>query len=64
MGSLLGQSEATVDKDGVLRVDDFKDLRGHVRQWKPIVLTDEDFADLKRNPQFSEQFSSLCQSKA
>ena len=36
MGSLLGQSEATVDKDGVLRVDDFKDLRGHVRQWKPI----------------------------
>jgi CubicO group peptidase (beta-lactamase class C family) len=36
IGSLLGQIEATVDKDGVLKVDDFKDLRGHVRQWKPI----------------------------
>jgi CubicO group peptidase (beta-lactamase class C family) len=36
MGSLIGQGEATVDKDGVLKVDDFKDLRGHVRQWKPI----------------------------
>ena len=36
IGSLLEQSEATVDKDGVLKVDDFKDLRGHVRQWKPI----------------------------
>jgi len=36
IGSLLGQSEATVDKDGVLKVDDFKDLRGHTRQWKPI----------------------------
>jgi hypothetical protein len=36
MGSLLGQGEATVDKDGVLKVDDFKDLRGHVRKWKPI----------------------------
>jgi hypothetical protein len=36
MGSLMGQSEASLDKDGVLKVDDFKDLRGHVRQWKPI----------------------------
>ena len=36
IGSLLEQSEATLDKDGVLKVDDFKDLRGHVRQWKPI----------------------------
>ena len=36
IGSLLEQSEATIDKDGVLKVDDFKDLRGHVRQWKPI----------------------------
>jgi CubicO group peptidase (beta-lactamase class C family) len=36
IGSLLGQSEATVDKDGVLKVDDYKDLRGHVRQWKLI----------------------------
>jgi hypothetical protein len=25
-----------VDKDGVLKVDEFKDLRGHVRKWKPI----------------------------
>jgi CubicO group peptidase (beta-lactamase class C family) len=36
IGSLIGQGEATVDKDGVLKVDDFKDLRGHVRKWKPI----------------------------
>jgi len=36
MGGLISQTEATVDKDGVLRIDDFKDLRGHVRQWKPI----------------------------
>lgn len=36
IGSLLEQGEATVDKDGVLKVEDFKDLRGHVRQWKPI----------------------------
>jgi CubicO group peptidase (beta-lactamase class C family) len=36
MGSLIGQSEATVGQDGVLKIDDFKDLRGHVRQWKPI----------------------------
>jgi CubicO group peptidase (beta-lactamase class C family) len=36
IGSLLEQSEATVDKDGVLKVDDYKDLRGHVRQLKPI----------------------------
>lgn len=36
IGNLLGQGEATVDKEGVLKVDDFKDLRGHVRQWKLI----------------------------
>jgi hypothetical protein len=36
MGSLIEQSEATVDNDGVLKIDDFKDLRGHVRRWKPI----------------------------
>ncbi len=36
LGNLIGQGEATVDKDGVLKVDDFKDLRGHVRQWKSI----------------------------
>lgn len=45
LGNLLGQSEATVDKEGVLKVDDFKDLRGHVRKWKPIgkdLWQDED----------------------
>jgi CubicO group peptidase (beta-lactamase class C family) len=36
LGNLIGQSDAKVDKDGVLKVDDFKDLRGHVRKWKPI----------------------------
>jgi CubicO group peptidase (beta-lactamase class C family) len=36
LGNLIGQGEATVDKDGVLKVDDFKDLRGHVRQWKAV----------------------------
>jgi CubicO group peptidase (beta-lactamase class C family) len=36
LGNLIGQSDARVDKDGVLKVDDFKDLRGHVRKWKPI----------------------------
>jgi CubicO group peptidase (beta-lactamase class C family) len=36
LGNLIGQGEATVDKEGVLKVDDFKDLRGHVRKWKPI----------------------------
>ena len=36
LGDLIGQGEATVDKDGVLKVEDFKDLRGHVRKWKPI----------------------------
>jgi len=36
LGNLLGQGGATVDKDGVLRVDEFTDLRGHVRKWKPI----------------------------
>src|SRR5262249_30003604 len=35
LGNLLGQGQATVDKEGVLKVDDFKDLRGHVRKWKP-----------------------------
>jgi uncharacterized membrane protein len=27
---------ASVDKDGVLSVDVYKDLRGHTRKWKPI----------------------------
>jgi len=36
IGSLIGQGEATVDKDGVMRVDEFKDLRGHVWKWKLV----------------------------
>jgi len=32
----LGQSAATVDKDGVLTVDTAKDLRGHTYKWKAI----------------------------
>jgi CubicO group peptidase (beta-lactamase class C family) len=36
LGNLIWQTEATVDKDGVLKVEDFKDLRGHVRRWKTI----------------------------
>jgi CubicO group peptidase (beta-lactamase class C family) len=31
-----GQGVAHVDKDGVLTVDVYKDLRGHTRKWKPI----------------------------
>ncbi len=31
-----GQGVASVDKDGVLTVDVYKDLRGHTRKWKPI----------------------------
>ncbi|HKN77016.1 MAG TPA: serine hydrolase domain-containing protein [Candidatus Acidoferrum sp.] len=31
-----GQGVATVDKDGVLTVDVYKDLRGHTRKWRPI----------------------------
>jgi CubicO group peptidase (beta-lactamase class C family) len=34
LGNLIGQGEAAVDKDGVLKLEDFKDLRGHVRRWK------------------------------
>ena len=34
--ALLGQSHASVDKDGVLHVDSMKDLRGHPFDWKPI----------------------------
>jgi hypothetical protein len=36
LGNLISQGDADVDKDGVLKVDEFKDLRGHVRKWKPI----------------------------
>ena len=33
---LTQQAQATLDKDGVLKVEDAKDLRGHVLKWKPI----------------------------
>ena len=36
MGNPFSQSFAKVDKDGVLTIDTFKDLRGHTRKWKPI----------------------------
>jgi hypothetical protein len=36
LGNLVSQGDANVDKDGVLKVDEFKDLRGHVRKWKAI----------------------------
>lgn len=36
LGNLISQADAAVDKDLVLKVDEFKDLRGHVRKWKPI----------------------------
>jgi CubicO group peptidase (beta-lactamase class C family) len=34
--SLLSQRVATVDKEGVLHVEDIKDLRNHPVKWKPI----------------------------
>jgi CubicO group peptidase (beta-lactamase class C family) len=36
LGNLIEQDGATVDKDGVLKVEEVTDLRGHVRKWKPI----------------------------
>lgn len=36
LGNLISQSDAAVDKDGVLKIDDFKDLRGHARKWRAI----------------------------
>jgi hypothetical protein len=36
LAALLAQRSATVDKDGVLHVEDVKDLRGHPIKWKPI----------------------------
>jgi len=35
-GNLFEQRSATVDKDGVLHVEDVKNLRGHPIKWKPI----------------------------
>ncbi len=34
--NLGGQHVASVDKDGVLKIDGAKDLRGHTIKWKPI----------------------------
>lgn len=33
---LMEQGHASVDKDGVLKVDEAHDLREHVRKWKPL----------------------------
>ncbi len=34
--NLFNQTKASVDKDGVLTIAGFKDLRGHLIKWKPI----------------------------
>ncbi len=34
--NVFGQRSATVDKDGVLGIEDVKDLRGHPIKWKPV----------------------------
>jgi CubicO group peptidase (beta-lactamase class C family) len=34
VASISDQVHASVDKDGVLKLDDFRDLRGHVKKWK------------------------------
>ena len=36
LSELLDERSASVNKDGVLTLDDVKDLRGHVIHWKPI----------------------------
>jgi CubicO group peptidase (beta-lactamase class C family) len=36
LSSLFNQHTAKVDKDGVLTIENFKDLRGHPVKWKPI----------------------------
>ena len=36
LANLLEQGDATVDKEGVLQVENYKNLRDHVRKWKPI----------------------------
>jgi CubicO group peptidase (beta-lactamase class C family) len=33
---LTEQAQATLDKEGILKIEDAKDLRGHVLKWKPI----------------------------
>jgi CubicO group peptidase (beta-lactamase class C family) len=36
LGNLFGQTTAKVDKDGVLSLEGFKDLRGHPIKWKLV----------------------------
>src|SRR4029453_12288901 len=36
LSTLMSQRSATVDKDGVLQLEDVKDLRGHIIKWKPL----------------------------
>jgi len=36
IGNPFSQAVAKVDKDGILTIDTSKDLRGHIRKWKPI----------------------------
>jgi len=36
IADLAEQFSATVDKEGVLKVEVSKDLRGHIRKWKPL----------------------------
>ena len=36
-GNLFEQRSANVDKDGILHVEDVKNLRGHPIKWKPIA---------------------------
>ena len=36
MFSLFSQHKASVDKDGLLTIENLKDLRGHSIRWKPI----------------------------
>lgn len=37
LGGLFNQDNATVDKDGVLHMENFKDLRGHPIKWRPTA---------------------------
>ena len=36
LGELMSEAKGSVDKEGVLTIDTSRDLRSHVRQWKPI----------------------------
>jgi CubicO group peptidase (beta-lactamase class C family) len=37
LGKLFGERRASVDKDGVLTIENYKDLRGHAVKFKPIA---------------------------